>query len=493
MKRAQSNQVSPVILSERGKGVDAMKRFNRMFVLSAMVGMLTVAATAAFADIPLMINHQGLVKVGGGPFTGTGSFKFGFVSGSATWLWTNDGTHVGESVATAPDTPVSLSVNYGVYNVRLGDTTLTGMTAIPSSVFDSDEVRLRVLFNDGTTGEEVLSPDQPITSAAYSYHAATADTADAATPALFEAFSGDGSDGDVTVSSSVDFSTLTGSTDNCYLGATSFTVDAGQTVTVDAGFAYIGVQGTCTIHGTIDADGQGCAGGTGGMSGGPSGRMGENADGFGDPSDPADRGSDLSSSDFIGIASLLPQISLPFALSGAGGGAGGSGLTDGGCGGGAGGHGGRGGGASSGQNGNITPASKRILLTGGLGDNSAHSRRFNPAILQFRGAGGGSGAGGGTTPRNAGGDGGGVIYIECETLVFDGTLTANGTNGVGQSGPDANGGGGGGGGGVILVRAKTIVTNTGTVTVSGGSGGTTGVSFAGGDGADGFMDIIQVK
>lgn len=152
-----------------------VKKLGRTVGLFA--GLLLLAASTAYADIPLMINHQGLVKVGGLPFSGNGLFKFGFVDASGNWLWTNDGTHVGEIAGVAPEAGITLPVVNGIYNVRLGDTAFGNMVAIPSSVFDDDTVKLRVMFNDGTTGWQTLSPDQPVTATAYAYHAATADDA----------------------------------------------------------------------------------------------------------------------------------------------------------------------------------------------------------------------------------------------------------------------------------------------------------------------------
>lgn len=40
----------------------------------------------------------------------------------------------------------------GLYFVLLGDTALANMTAIPNSVFNNTDVRLRVSFDDGING-----------------------------------------------------------------------------------------------------------------------------------------------------------------------------------------------------------------------------------------------------------------------------------------------------------------------------------------------------
>jgi len=467
------------------KKEEEMKMEKRTLVVTVIVGLALAIAYVAHADIPLMINHQGLVKVDGGPFTGNGQFKFGLIDSAGNWLWTNDGTHVGETASsTTPDQAVVVSVSYGVYNVQLGDTSISNMVEIPSSVFDSDDVDLRVIFNDQVLGWETLLPDQRITSGAYAYHAARADYALNALPSIFGVFCGDSSDGDVTVLDHTSFSFLTGSADDWYLQADDFTIDSGATVTVDTSWAYIAVRGTCTIHGTIDADGQGEAGGARSET---DGYVGANAYGNG--------GGTAASS-----ASSEHEYArgVFFALSGAGGGGGAyTGDWYGGAGGGAGGAGGAGAPSTGDRGSNGTPmsATRKILTGGGLGDNSTHGFSHFQGLLLLRGAGGGSGAGCASSHppdySGAGGRGGGVIYIECDRLVFDGVLTANGADGVPGYADAASGGGGGGG--VIIVKAKTVVTNEGTVSVAGGTGGTTSYNRNGGDGADGFKDIIQVK
>lgn len=104
-------------------------------------------------------------------FEGTGQFKFALVSttGSTTY-WSNDGTSTAGSEPTAA---VSLPAIKGLYAVLLGD---TGMTALPTTVFDNADVRLRVWFNDGTLGFQQITPDQRLVSAPYSLNAAKAES-----------------------------------------------------------------------------------------------------------------------------------------------------------------------------------------------------------------------------------------------------------------------------------------------------------------------------
>ena len=133
--------------------------------------------TDAVSAIPLVVNHQGRIIVGDTPFTGTGGFRFALVdAGTATNLWTNDGSAIGTS--QRPENAVDVTVVNGVYNVGLGDTTVPGMFALPDTVFESAEVLLRIWFDDGVNGIQYLTPDQSISSTAYAFHALAAEDAD---------------------------------------------------------------------------------------------------------------------------------------------------------------------------------------------------------------------------------------------------------------------------------------------------------------------------
>jgi hypothetical protein len=83
--------------------------------------------------------------------------------------WSNDGTGI---LGQQPTAAVSLAVSKGLYSVLLGDTTLANMTAIPSAVFGNSDVRLRVWFNDGGNGFQLLSPDQRLAAVGYALMAA---------------------------------------------------------------------------------------------------------------------------------------------------------------------------------------------------------------------------------------------------------------------------------------------------------------------------------
>src|ERR1700730_5048650 len=138
-----------------------MKNRILLLVLAAIAGSGTLRA-----QVPQIINYQGRVVVGTTNFTGPGQFKLALVNAAGTTTyWSNDGT---SAAGSQPTNAVSLTVSKGLYSVLLGDTTIANMTvAIPLSVFNNSDVRLRVWFNDGTTGSQLLTPDQRIASVGY--------------------------------------------------------------------------------------------------------------------------------------------------------------------------------------------------------------------------------------------------------------------------------------------------------------------------------------
>lgn len=85
-----------------------------------------------------------------------------------TWVydlyWSNDGTSFngGEPAAAVP-----LAVSASLFNLLLGDTTLSNMLPISPTIFTNPDVRLRIWFNDGVHGFAQLSPDQRIAAAGY--------------------------------------------------------------------------------------------------------------------------------------------------------------------------------------------------------------------------------------------------------------------------------------------------------------------------------------
>lgn len=143
----------------------------RHFIRYSLLAAIVAICIPAHAQVPQLIHYQSRVAVGGVNFEGGGLFKFALVNtnGSTTY-WSNDGTSTAGSEPTAA---VTLPVTKGLYSVHLGDTALANMTAIPASVFTNDDVRLRVWFNDGVNGSQLLTPDHRIAAVGYAMMAGT--------------------------------------------------------------------------------------------------------------------------------------------------------------------------------------------------------------------------------------------------------------------------------------------------------------------------------
>lgn len=162
-----------------------MKRSGTVFALVVMCGaavyaglnawmqpMLGAARLAGGPVVPAVVNHQGVVAVNGVRFTGSGQFRFVILNTtSGLNLWTNDGTEIDTS--NMPTAAVSLSVTDGIYSVGLGDTGLANMTAIPTTVFSNSTTALRIWFNDGVNGNQLLSPDHKLRTVPYAFRAET--------------------------------------------------------------------------------------------------------------------------------------------------------------------------------------------------------------------------------------------------------------------------------------------------------------------------------
>jgi hypothetical protein len=159
-----------------------MSIFVRWTRAAVGAALLLALATLAHAQVPNLLNYQGFVAVGGANFTGSGQFRFALVNAAGTTtFWSNDGTSVGGG---QPATAVTLAVSGGVFSVVLGT---APMTAIPATVFTANsDVRLRVWFDDGSHGVQLLAPDQRVVAGAYAIRAGSADAlaASASVPAV---------------------------------------------------------------------------------------------------------------------------------------------------------------------------------------------------------------------------------------------------------------------------------------------------------------------
>jgi hypothetical protein len=154
-----------------------------VLLVVALLAALWVTGTAAAnvpsapaepASAPTVLNYQGIVKVDGQPYGGpTGHFKFAMVNAAtgngSTNYWANDGTASGQPAATVP-----LAVSEGLFNVLLGDTTLSGMSEpIDGFVFGTEPVYLRVWFSPSGAGGsfDALEPNQRIASVPFALRA----------------------------------------------------------------------------------------------------------------------------------------------------------------------------------------------------------------------------------------------------------------------------------------------------------------------------------
>jgi hypothetical protein len=144
--------------------------FSQLFRATAVFACLGLATLSVRAQVPQLISYQGRIRVAATNFDGAGQFKFALVSSNAvTTFWSNDGSSFGGG---QPLQGMTLTVSKGLYSVLLGDTAVSNMTAIPSTVFTNSDVRLRIWFNDGVTGFQLLAPDQRIAPVAYAMMAA---------------------------------------------------------------------------------------------------------------------------------------------------------------------------------------------------------------------------------------------------------------------------------------------------------------------------------
>jgi hypothetical protein len=259
---------------------------------------------------------------------------------------------------------------------------------------------------------------------------------------------GDGSDGNVTISTPV---TLTH--DMYY---SNLTVSALGTLNT-AGFRVF-VFGTCTITapGVIQNNGASASGGTLGL-GAPTGSLGGGSGGAFGTTGAAGAGTNVSN--------------------GAGG---------------AGGKGGAGTGTfAGGAGGTVAPVDS---TNGGLGVLRTFPNAFTGRDLASQpiqgGAGGGGGGGvGGGSQAGGGGGGGGVILLAAPLITGNGTVRASGGNGGNAPGSGAGGGGGGGGGCVIIISEQA--PGGVTFNVSGGAGGAGAGGAAGATGSTGTVILLH--
>ena len=97
------------------------------------------------------------------------------------------------------------------------------------------------------------------------------------------------------------------------------------------------------------------------------------------------------------------------------------------------------------------------------------------------------GGGGGEYNSASGGNGGGIILLIAKTITITGTIVTGGGAGAGVGGGSS--GSGGGAGGSVLMKAHTATLGTNLITSSGGAGGTSSYGTPGGAGAVGRIHL----
>lgn len=102
------------------------------------------------AESPVIL-YSGRITGGDPAYTGAGQFKFALVNPAGQRVWSSDDNEIPIEGGT-PSASVSLAVSRGVYQVRLGDTSV-GMKPLNNAVAKNwAALRLQTWFNDGTSG-----------------------------------------------------------------------------------------------------------------------------------------------------------------------------------------------------------------------------------------------------------------------------------------------------------------------------------------------------
>ena len=136
----------------------------KKLLLLTVIGAFMLVASTCWAEIPHLINYQGmLTDNAGNPITEPRNLTFTIYDAptSGTALWT--------------ETHTAVPVENGLFNVILGGAT----TPIPDSVFDSPERYLGIKVET----DPELVPRIQLTSVGYAYRALTADSATVAVSA----------------------------------------------------------------------------------------------------------------------------------------------------------------------------------------------------------------------------------------------------------------------------------------------------------------------
>ncbi|MBI4661932.1 MAG: hypothetical protein HY735_24180 [Verrucomicrobia bacterium] len=133
-----------------------------------------IAISPLLAEVPGVIRVEGTLDVKGNPHNATARLKFALVNSTGTeTYWSHDGT---SSAGNQPTGFVQVPVVDGMYSVKLGDTSLPGMTQpIPVSVFENAAV---FLVTWASTDGKAFQPVEVarMTASGYALNAARAES-----------------------------------------------------------------------------------------------------------------------------------------------------------------------------------------------------------------------------------------------------------------------------------------------------------------------------
>ncbi|NOX60574.1 MAG: hypothetical protein GXP42_01285 [Chloroflexi bacterium] len=163
-----------------------MKRHRNVLLALTLALALTLGASLAFAQsgpaggqqFPVGLNtisYQGRVTVNGQPYNGVGYFKFAIIDSQGNYTWNSDvivQAQAGAQQIGAPQNPIQIPVNKGLFSVRLG--AAPDMPPIPPQAVGDPDSALRVWFSaDGTNFTQL--PDRPFSAAPWAIMADTLD------------------------------------------------------------------------------------------------------------------------------------------------------------------------------------------------------------------------------------------------------------------------------------------------------------------------------
>lgn len=149
---------------------------NLVRLTCVCVSLFLFMGLAKAADVPALINYQGEVTAMGSPHDGPGYFKFSIIDDPTTPgsnYWIQDGSS--PAAGAEPSAHITTTLTSGRFAVKLGDTNITNMTTLPTSISANQTLYLRSWFSaDGVTFEQ-LSPDRQLVSVPFAFRAQTAE------------------------------------------------------------------------------------------------------------------------------------------------------------------------------------------------------------------------------------------------------------------------------------------------------------------------------